>query len=220
MKTKYPILALDHDDTTVNSTPEVNYPAFLDTLARLRPGVTYTYDEFTELCCHPGFNELCRDVLRFDDKEMEFEVWNWKRFVDAAIASPIPGIADVIRRQRAAGGVVCVVSHSTRAIIERDWAAHFGTLPDAIYDWDDNPARRKPAPFPLLDAARRFGVSPGEILMIDDLRPGIDMARAAGARIGAAGWACQSGEVRAYMRAHSDYYFGTAAELEDFLFDE
>lgn len=220
MKTKFPILALDHDDTTVNSTPEINYPAFLDTLAHLRPGVTYTYDEFIGLCCHPGFDDLCRKILKFDEKEMDFEVRNWRRFGAATIPSAVPGLKALIERQRAAGGIVAVVSHSMRDTIERDWNAHFGTQPDAIYDWDDDPAKRKPAPFPLLDLSRRYGVPVLGILMIDDLRPGVEMTRAAGARVGAAGWACQSEEVREYMRASCDYYFGSTAELEAFLFDE
>ena len=36
---KYKCLILDHDDTTVNSTAEVNYPALLDTLSHLRPDI-------------------------------------------------------------------------------------------------------------------------------------------------------------------------------------
>ena len=34
---KYQCLVLDHDDTVVNSTVSVNFPAFLDTLRILRP---------------------------------------------------------------------------------------------------------------------------------------------------------------------------------------
>ena len=36
---KYVSLVLDHDDTAVMSTPEIHYPAFLETLAVLRPGM-------------------------------------------------------------------------------------------------------------------------------------------------------------------------------------
>ena len=39
---KYKCLILDHDDTIVDSTRTVNFPAFLDSLSKLRPGVTMT----------------------------------------------------------------------------------------------------------------------------------------------------------------------------------
>ena len=45
---KYKCLILDHDDTTVNSTAEVNYPALLDTLSHLRPGIRPDYEEFMD----------------------------------------------------------------------------------------------------------------------------------------------------------------------------
>lgn len=220
MKTKFYCLALDHDDTTVNSSPEINYPSFLDTLDHLRPGVRFTYEEFMTLCCEPGFNELCRDMLGFDDRDMEFEVNNWREHHAQTIPSAVDGISRLIRRQREAGGIVCVVSHSVRETILRDWHAHFGTEPDAIYDWDNDPEKRKPAPYPLFDIAERYGISPAQILMIDDLLPGAEMARKAGSPCCAAGWGIACDTVRRLMRDNCDYFFDTVSELEDFLFDE
>ena len=37
---RYQCLVLDHDDTVVNSTASVNYPAFVQTLKTLRPDGT------------------------------------------------------------------------------------------------------------------------------------------------------------------------------------
>ena len=34
---RYQCLVLDHDDTVVNSTATINYPAFVQTLQKLRP---------------------------------------------------------------------------------------------------------------------------------------------------------------------------------------
>ena len=45
---KYKCIILDHDDTTVNSTAEVNYPALLDTLSHLRPHIKPDYEEFMD----------------------------------------------------------------------------------------------------------------------------------------------------------------------------
>ena len=43
---RYQCLVLDHDDTVVNSTASVNYPAFVQTLRTLRPDVHMTLDDF------------------------------------------------------------------------------------------------------------------------------------------------------------------------------
>lgn len=43
---RYQCLVLDHDDTVVNSTASVNYPAFVQTLKTLRPDVHMTLDDF------------------------------------------------------------------------------------------------------------------------------------------------------------------------------
>ena len=47
-------LVLDHDDTVVKSTPEINFPAFLRSLKDLR-GTTMSYEQFVEYNFDPGF---------------------------------------------------------------------------------------------------------------------------------------------------------------------
>ena len=52
---KYKCLVLDHDDTVVQSTREIHYPAFVETLSVLRPGNELTFDKFFEYFFSPGF---------------------------------------------------------------------------------------------------------------------------------------------------------------------
>ena len=54
--------------------------------------------------------------------------------------------------------------------------------------------------------------------MVDDLKPGYDMARAAGCDFAAAGWAYNIPEIEAFMRANCDYYLPTVESLSDLLF--
>ena len=58
-----------------------------------------------------------------------------------------------------------------------------------------------------------------EMLMVDDLSTGLEMARAAGIDFAAACWAYDVPEIRAYMHAHAERCFDTPAELERFLFE-
>ena len=65
---KYKCLILDRDDTIVDSTRTVNFPAFLDSLSKLRPGVTMTGEDYFKYNYKPGFTALCFDILKFTEE--------------------------------------------------------------------------------------------------------------------------------------------------------
>lgn len=218
-KLRYPCLVLDHDDTTVLSTPQVNYPAFLDTMSKLRPDAPhYDYETFIDYCFDPGFEPFFRKILGFSDDEMRFEFSNWQSFVKKTIPGAVPGLEEIIKKHRAAGGTVFVVSHSYTNNILRDWQHNFDMLPDGVYAWELGEGRRKPDPYPLLDIMKKTGYTADELLMVDDLKPGLDMSRAAGVCFAAAGWACQSNGIVRFMRRESDRYLESVSDLEEMLF--
>ena len=65
---------------------------------------------------------------------------------------------------------------------------------------------------------KKFDLKPSEILVLDDLKPGYDMARAAGVDFAAAGWANDIPSIENFMRKNCDYYFKTIREFEEFFF--
>ena len=67
---------------------------------------------------------------------------------------------------------------------------------------------------------RRYNLRPEELLMVEDLKPGYDMARAAGVSFAAAGWAYDVPEIEAFMRKNCDFYFKTVQEFGSFLEEE
>ena len=57
--------------------------------------------------------------------------------------------------------------------------------------------------------------------MVDDLKPGYDMAKACGVPFACAGWSDnQIPVVREYMQKYCDYYVKTTAELEKILYKD
>jgi len=215
---RYPCLALDHDDTVVRSGPTVNLPPMQEALRRLRPGVTLTDEQFSRYSFSPGFQTLLNDIWRFTPAEKADFYRTWLDYVMTHVPPAWEGFGAFFRRYRAEGGKISVISHSSRENIERDYARLFGFQPDLIFGWDQPEERRKPSPWPVLETARRFRLRPDEILVVDDLKPGCDMARAAGAAFGAAGWAHRIPEIERWMRAHADCYFRSVSELSDYLF--
>lgn len=217
---KYPCLVLDHDDTVVQSEATVNYPYFCYVLDQFRPGTKITLEEYTDGCYHPGFVEMCKERYGFTDKELAEEYAGWRKYVQEHIPSPYPGIKELIQRYRAAGGVLCVVSHSCEENILRDYRTHFGIAPDAIYGWDLPPEQRKPSPYPLLDIMQRWGFEPHDLLVVDDMKPAWEMCDKAGVDMAFAAWGRSNClQICDEMKSLSKFHFDTVAELSKFMFD-
>lgn len=216
---KYKCLILDHDDTVMDSTAHVHHPAFLVSLAELRPGRTISLEDYFRVNFHPGFVEYCRRELGFTEPEFAREVEMWKDYVKDHIPSAYPAMARIIRRQKEAGGLVCVISHSFDYNIRRDYAANGLPEPDAVYGWECPPHLRKPSPWAVEQIMARHRLSPDQVLVLDDLKPGHDMARAAGVDFAAAGWANDIGEIERFMRENCRYYFKTVEAFGSWLFE-
>ncbi len=217
---RYPCLVLDHDDTVVNSTATIHYPAYLEAMERMRGGSDLSLEDYFRVNFDPGFIEFMRREHHFTEADFDEEYGIWQDCVKRRIPEVYPGMDRVIRRQLALGGHVCVVSHSVDFNIRRDYRANGLPEPGLIYGWERPPEERKPSPFPLEDIMRRLGLKPGDLLMVDDLKPGFDMAQAAGVPFAAALWAHRIPEIHAYMRQFSPNCFDAPAELEQWLFEE
>ena len=217
---KYPCLVLDHDDTVVQSETTINYPFFCYILDQFRPGATITLEEYTRGCFSPGFADMCRQRYQFTEQELADEYKGWMDYVRTHIPAPYPGIETIIRRQKEAGGMLFVVSHSSEENITRDYQTHFGILPDGIYGWDYPEHQRKPNPFPLEDIMQRFDLKPEDLLVVDDMKLAWMMADPLNVDIAFAAWGKQEfPELSREMREICDFSFDSAKELEKFLFD-
>ena len=217
---KYPCLVLDHDDTVVQTEKTIGYPYFCYILDQFRPGETISFTDYDHDCHNYGFAEMCRRRWQFTEEEQKAEYAGWMDYVLTHIPEVFPGIADVIRRQKEAGGLVCVVSHSSVQNITRDYRYHFGIHPDAIYGWDYPEHLRKPNSFPLEDIMRRFSLTPQDILVVDDMKLAWMMAHPLGVDIAFAGLGkLEFPELSEEMRSICNYSFNSGQELAKFLFE-
>lgn len=106
------LLILDHDDTVVNSTADIHYPAYLQAMKCLRPGVSMSLDEYFIMNCDPGIFSYYQHVVKLTPEEMKQEFGIWRDIVRERIPHAFPDIRAVIDTQRALGGRICVVTHS------------------------------------------------------------------------------------------------------------
>ena len=70
-KLNYKCLILDHDDTVMDSTASIHYPAFLSSLNELRPGTTISLDDYFRVNFDPGFLPYLTEVLSFTPEELD-----------------------------------------------------------------------------------------------------------------------------------------------------
>ena len=113
-----------------------------------------------------------------------------------------------------------MVSQSSQENITRDYNVHFGIQPDLVFGWDLEPEHRKPSPWALHQIMHKYGFSPSDLLIVDDMKAAVSMARAGNCPIAFAGWGrrdfpriCQE------MSALCDYSFDSVNSLEKFLFE-
>ena len=214
---KYRCLVFDHDDTVVNSTATIHHPSFQAFLDVYLPGRTCTLEDYFIKNFDPGFLPMCREEYGMDDAMLDIEWRFWREYVKDHVPAAYPGIREIMERQRAAGGLICVVSHSFDDNILRDYRENGLPEPDAVFGWEQPVEQRKPNPWPLEEIMRRFSLGPSELLMIDDLKPGYDMARSCGVDFAAVGWANDIPQIEDFMRRNCRLYFKTVPELASWL---
>jgi phosphoglycolate phosphatase/pyrophosphatase PpaX len=219
--TRYRCLVIDHDDTAVDSTASVHYPAHVRGMELLRPGQPVV-DLDTWFCRNfePGIMAFLTGEIGFTPEEMEIEYGIWREYTTTRIPHFFPGFLETLAAFKARGGHVVVASHSeTDNILAHYRAAGNGSglLPDLVFGWELPHDQRKPAPYPVLETMRRFALAPHEVLVVDDLKPGIEMARAAGVDAAAVGWAHDIPLIREWMQRTCVAYLATVAEFREFV---
>lgn len=214
---KYKCLVLDHDDTVVNSTATIHYPAFVEYMKIHRPWIQMSLEEYFALNFDPGVTALFRDICGLSEEEMRQEEQFWSDYVKDHVPAVYDGIREILWDHKNQGGLICVSSHSYSQYIRRDYEKGGLPEPDLIFGWDLDPALRKPDPYSVLEIERTFSLKPSDLLVVDDLKPGYDMARAAGVDFAAAGWANDVDEIVSFMKKNCDFYFRTVEELARFL---
>ena len=216
---RFPCLVLDHDDTVVNSTATVHYPCFAEYTAKFFPNARrYTLEEYILKNFSPGVYDFFHGEIGMTEDDMKHEQAYWHEYVQHHVPRVYDGMRDILRRYVKEGGTICVVSHSLAPNILRDYRENGLPEPELVYGWEVPRERRKPQPYALYDIMEKLRFTADELLVLDDLKPGCDMARAAGVRFAAALWSNNIPEIEAFMRGSCDLCFKTVEAFGDYLF--
>lgn len=217
---RYKCLILDHDDTAVDSTSGIHYPAHLEVMEKLRPNDSViSLDEWFLKNFHPGIMEFLRDELGFSEDEIQEEYRIWQEYTSTRSADFYPGFLDVIRDFKKAGGRVAIVSHSHQDFIQRDYKrAGAQDIPEMIFGWHVDESKRKPAAYPVEQILKEFGINREDALILDDLKPAVLMSQNSGVQVAGAGWGHQIPQIVSYMKDNCHQYFSNIDEFRAHLF--
>lgn len=215
---RYQCIILDHDDTAVDSTGYIHYPVFVQALKELRPNEPLlSLTQFVDYCFNPGFASLCRDIEQFSPAEMQRQQVIWRQYNQALTAQFFPNFPQLVRDFKARGGKVTVISQSDASKIESDYLTTCHFKPDIVYGWDAGVGKRKPAAYPVQQILQRLQLAPEAALIVDDSRPGLEMAAKCGVPFAAAGWAPKTPKIKNWMKNHANLYFLQVEQLAAFL---
>lgn len=64
---------------------------------------------------------------------------------------------------------------------------------------------------------RLFNLNNEDILVVDDLKPGLDMAKACKVDFASAGWSHVIPEIIEFMKENSNYYLTSVSELSELV---
>jgi phosphoglycolate phosphatase/pyrophosphatase PpaX len=190
-------------------------------MEQLRPGLPkVSLETWFEKNFDPGILSFLVDELGLTTEELALEHRIWREFTSRETPHFYPGFLEALAAYRERGGHIAVVSHSEEHVIRAHYggaANGHGVVPDLVFGWDLEPDRRKPNPWPVLETLRHFDLEPRDILVLDDLKPGIDMAAAAGVDAAAAGWSHDIPRIREFMKRTCVAYFQTVPEFAEFV---
>jgi phosphoglycolate phosphatase/pyrophosphatase PpaX len=218
MGPRFACLFLDHDDTAVDSSSTVHYPAHVEAMRVLRPGrPPVSLEGWFLKNFEPGIMPYLVGELGLSAEELAAEFEIWRSFTTRCTPHFFPGFLEALGEYRAAGGRIAVISHSEPEVIRGHYRAAGPLVPDLVFGWHEEEQKRKPSPWPVQEALRHLDVPAERALVLDDLKPGVLMARAAGVAAAGAGWAHSIPRIRDYMRSNCLAYFETVRAFREFL---
>ena len=185
-KLNYKCLVLDHDDTSVDSTPHIHYPCYIEYMKTIPNDHCLTFDEWFQTLWYKGLFTYYRESLHLTEEEIQEQVDLSRKYsMEHQPAQFFPGFIDLLKQFRSLGGIITVVSFNNPENINRVYQEQTNgeILPDIVYGWDKNNIEKcKPYPYPIFNIMEKYGLQKEDFIVIDDMPAGIQMGKAAGVK--------------------------------------
>ncbi len=218
MAPRFRCIIADHDDTNVDSTPNIHHPIYLELMSEVRPNIIpLDLRGFRGVNNNGGILEHYRNDLEFDEEMLEYAIDFWKSHDLRNLQPPFyEGILEMFDEYRSKGGMIAISSHSDERRIREHFENSASFVPEEIFSSDLPKEMNKPSTYPIDYIVNNYGIRPEEIAVIDDMLPGHEMARKAGSYRLGAGW----GIYDEMIEANVDSYFNRVEDCRDFIMND
>ena len=183
MSIRYKCIVIDHDDTTINSTQSIHYPSYVDFCEKYMKNKNYkmlTMPEYIRMMWDWDFDEYLRKEMKLNDEEYKIQYESWLSFCEKGNPEMFDGFLEMLKEFRKRGGIIAVCSHSEAKDIKRHYEK-YNFYPDEIFGFVLNhPEYCKPNTYPIDTLKEKYHLESKDICVIDDLYPGIEMAKKSG----------------------------------------
>ena len=225
METKYKLnykcLVLDHDDTSVDSTPHIHYPCYVEYMQTRPNDHCLTFQEWFQYLWHKGLFGYYREDLHLTEDEIQEQVQLSRDYtMKHEPAHFFKGFIEMLQEFRKLGGIICVVSFSDAANIYRVYKEETKDTfaPDIVYGWQKDAVEQcKPYPYPILNMMEKYNLKKEDFLVIDDMPAGIQMGKAAGVKCAGAIYGEGHEVLRKEMEECCDYICESIDDLKNLL---
>lgn len=215
---KYKCFMLDHDDTLVASSRSIHYPAYCDMIAHFRPQVQpVSIEEFMNKCFNPGIERFYRETYGFNDEELKEEYLMWREYVLKNNAPIFDGLKEVLTDYKKQGGIVVSHTHNHHDIVVRDFINLVGFEPDEIFSVDSDPEYVKPHTQSIDYLKNKYKLESKDMVMMDDLSYGYEMAKKASIDFIAPGFGIYSYDIKEFFLSRATYYIEDPKQLYTIL---
>ncbi|EMS10905.1 haloacid dehalogenase family hydrolase domain containing protein [Entamoeba histolytica HM-3:IMSS] len=220
---KFKCLMLDHDDTSVDSTPNIHYPCYLEFMKTRPNDHILTYQEWFKMLWYKGLFTYYREDLHLSEDEIQQQLNSSRQYtLTHEPAHFFPGFIEMLKEFRRLGGIIGVVSFSDEQNILRHYRSETNGefVPDIVYGWNkEAPEKCKPYAFPVLDVLEKYHLEKKDILVVDDLLPGLEMAKNAGVKKAGALYGKGHEFLREEMEEHCDFLCETVTDLKNLIIE-
>ena len=220
-KLNFKCLVLDHDDTSVDSTPHIHYPCYVEYMKTRPQDHCLTFEEWFKALWYKGLFGYYREDLHLTESEILEQVALSRQYaMTHERAHFFPGFIEMLQQFRALGGFICVVSFSDETNIYRVYKEETNDqfAPDVVYGWHEETKEQcKPYPYPIHSMMEKYGFAKEDFLVIDDMPQGIEMGKAAGVKCAGAMYGEGHEVLRKEMEECCDYICESVDDLKKLL---
>ena len=215
----YKVLIIDHDDTVVISTETIHYPCFISFMMMhgrdMREQIPI--EKYLEYNLLGDIREFYLDKVGLPEELLAEETLYWRECVNNCVPKVYDGLREILIDFKDRGGKIFVASHSEKKFILRDYEENRLPTPDGVFGYDAPRELRKPSAKIVDEVISRTGCKREEILIVDDLKHGYDMARASGVAFAYAGWSHSVIAIVDFMKKSADFHLEAVEQLRTLL---